>query len=169
MKLRPPDPAVLRAKMEAQAAKGQRIAEGLLLKLHHEIYRRSDGRIGQKELGVPALLLSVPGHRTGKTQTVSLFYATDGDDLVLVASNGGADDDPQWFKNVVAHPDVDIQIGRQLQYAVAEPVPQRDQRYERLWRIANAGNRGRYYRYQQQTQRPIPLVLLHPGTAPVGS
>src|SRR6185312_704360 len=98
------------------------------------------GRIGEKTLGVPCLLLTVSGRTTAKAQIVALAYANDGGSHVVVASNGGQDDSPDWFENLRHNPAVTIQIGRSKSPATAEVVDRNDHRYERLWRIVNANN-----------------------------
>jgi F420H(2)-dependent quinone reductase len=158
--MKPPDLSALRERAERSAEQASRIAEGVALRLYRQLYIRSEGRIGAKTLGVPGLLLTTTGRKSGARYTVALVYATDGDDLVLVGSNGGSDNSPDWVENLRKDPAVDLQIGRDHSTGTAEVVDRNDRRYERLWRIANANNRGRYYRYQSSTTRPIPVVLL---------
>jgi F420H(2)-dependent quinone reductase len=133
-----------------------------VLAVHEEIYKRTGGRVGHRMLGVPTLLLRTTGRRSGVTRTNSLVYARDGDDLLVVASNGGADRAPAWLHNLRAHPDVEIQIGRERRPATARIVEPSDADYERLWKLVNAGNRDRYSAYQRRTTRPIPVVALTP-------
>ena len=134
-----------------------------VLRVHEDVYKRTDGRVGHRILGVPALLLRTTGRRTGLTRTNSLVYARDGDDLLVVPSNGGADRPPAWLHNLKAHPDVEIQIGRERRRATARVVEASDPDHERLWKLVNAGNRDRYSAYQRKTTRPIPVVALTPS------
>jgi deazaflavin-dependent oxidoreductase (nitroreductase family) len=97
---------------------------------------------------------------TGKPRTVALMYATDGEDLVVVGSNGGADQPPEWLENIRANGHVALQVKRERFAATADVVDQNDRRYERLWRLVNTAAHGRYYHYQQATTRPIPVVVL---------
>ena len=113
--------------------------------------------------GVPTLLLSTIGRRSGATRTNALVYARDGEDYLLVASNGGADTPPAWLHNLRAHPDVEIQVARERRKGLARVVEATDPDYERLWRIVNANNHDRYTAYQQQTSRSIPVVAVTPG------
>jgi deazaflavin-dependent oxidoreductase (nitroreductase family) len=159
--MKPPDLQAVRERMMERRAQTTARAMGVLLKIHREVYVRSDGRFGAKELGVPSLLLTVTGRSTGNPQTVALIYATDGEDLVVVASNGGSDAHPSWFENLIAHPSVGVQVARTKFSATAEVIDQNDRRYPRLWTAVNVNNNGRYYHYQQATKRPIPLVVLH--------
>jgi deazaflavin-dependent oxidoreductase (nitroreductase family) len=160
--MKPPDPRALREKVEERRAHLSIVVTGVLLKVHREVYVRSKGRVGAKTLGVPCLLLTVRGRSTSRPQCVALVYATDGSDLVVVASKGGSAANPDWFENLRVRPDVDVQIAQRRLSATSEIVDQNDRRYPRLWRLVNENNSGRYYHYQHATKRPIPIVLLHP-------
>lgn len=136
---------------------------GQFLHLHEEIYKRTDGRVGHRMIGVPTLLLRTTGRRSGAVRTNGLVYARDGDDYLVVASNGGADRPPSWLFNLQANPDVEIQIGRERRKATARVVDPSDGAYERLWKVVNAHNRDRYIAYQKNTSRPIPVVAIRPS------
>ena len=133
-----------------------------LLHLHQAIYEGTDGRVGHRMLGVPCLLLRTAGRRTGKSRTSALVYARDGNDYVVVASLGGSDRAPGWLHNLHALPQVEVQVGRDRFPALATVVERGDDGYDRLWRLVNDGNGGRYDRYQARTSRPIPVVRLSP-------
>jgi F420H(2)-dependent quinone reductase len=130
------------------------------LRLHEQLYTRTDGRIGHRMIGVPTLLLRTTGRRSGATRTNGLVYAREGADYLVVASNGGADRDPAWLHNLRANPDVEIQIGRERRSGTARVVEPSDPAYDRLWKIVNENNRDRYSAYQEQTTRPIPVVAI---------
>ena len=132
------------------------------LRLHQRLYVGSDGRIGHGMIGVPTLLLRSTGRRSGATRTNALVYARDGDDYLVVASNGGADQPPAWLHNVRAKPDVEIQVKRDRRPAGARVIERGDPDYDRLWRIVNDNNRDRYDGYAKMTSRPIPIVALTP-------
>jgi deazaflavin-dependent oxidoreductase (nitroreductase family) len=136
---------------------------GQVLRVHEQIYVRTDGRVGHNMLGVPTLLLRTTGRRSGATRTNGLVYARDGDDLLVVASKGGDDKPPGWLHNVRAHPEVEVQIGRERQPAIARVVAPGDPDYERLWKIVNDNNHDRYTAYQRQTSRPIPVIAVTPS------
>src|SRR3989441_12764168 len=85
---------------------------GQVLRLHEALYKRTDGRVGHRMLGVPTLLLRTTGRRSGVTRTNGLVYARDGDRYLVVPSKGGADQPPGWLHNVRAQPHVEVQIGR---------------------------------------------------------
>jgi F420H(2)-dependent quinone reductase len=134
-----------------------------VLRVHEELYKATDGRIGHRMIGVPTLLLRTTGRRTGQTRTNGLVYARDGDDYLVVASKGGADEHPGWLFNLKASPEVEIQIGRERQKATCRVVEPSDPDYKRLWKIVDENNSGRYAAYQQKTKRPIPVVVITPG------
>lgn len=130
--------------------------------LHRLLYQRSHGRFGAKvNGGEDALLLSTKGRKTGRTHTVPLTYYPDGEHFVLIAASAGADRDPDWYKNLVVHPDVTVQIGSLQQHMRAETVTDPDER-ERLWRLAvelEDSEKG-YEWTQEKTSRLFPVVVL---------
>ena len=133
-----------------------------VLRLHEQLYKRTDGRVGHRMIGVPTLLLRTTGRRSGATRTNGLLYARDGEDYLVVASNGGADRPPAWLHNIRAKPGVEIQIARERRNATAMVVEPSDPDYDRLWKIVNEKNHDRYNAYQKQTARPIPVIVLKP-------
>ena len=134
-----------------------------ILQVHSKIYKGTNGLIGHRLLGVPTLLLRTTGRRSGQTRINALVYARDGDDLLVVASNGGRDKPPAWLYNLQASPQVEVQIGRQRRPAQARIIEPGDPAYEHLWTVVNANNSDRYTAYQEETSRPIPVVALTPG------
>jgi len=131
-----------------------------ILRVHEAVYKAPAGRIGHRTIGVPTLLLRTTGRRSGQPRTNALVYARDGDDYLLVASNGGADRPPAWLHNLKANPDVGVQIGRQRREGEARVIEPSDPDYQRLWKIVNDNNHDRYSAYQRQTSRPIPVVAI---------
>jgi deazaflavin-dependent oxidoreductase (nitroreductase family) len=129
-----------------------------LLGVHQWIYETTDGRIGAELAGRPMLLLRTVGRRTGQPRTSALLYVRDGDNHVVIASKGGAPHHPAWFLNLMARPDVEIQVGRE-RIPVRARVAEGEER-ERLWARADAVNQGGYARYQSRTSRRIPVVVL---------
>jgi deazaflavin-dependent oxidoreductase (nitroreductase family) len=136
---------------------------GQALRLHEKLYKATDGRVGHKMIGVPSLLLRTTGRRSGATRTNGLVYAQDGDNYLVVPSNGGADKAPGWLHNLKANPDVQVQIGRDRRQGTAAVVEPADPDYERLWKIVNENNKDRYTAYQKMTSRPIPVVVVTPA------
>lgn len=137
--------------------------QGRVLKLHQLLYERSGGRVGHRMVGVPTLLLRSTGRRSGKQRCNALVYAKDGVDYVLVASNGGSDRSPGWFFNVGEQPAVEVQVARDAAPGTARILESGDPDYDRLWRLVNEKNHGRYDAYQAGTERAIPLVVVRPG------
>jgi deazaflavin-dependent oxidoreductase (nitroreductase family) len=135
---------------------------GQVLRIHEALYKATDGRIGHHMLGVPTLLLRTTGRRSGATRVNGLVYARDGDDYLVVASNGGADRHPAWLHNLRANSEVEVQLGRERRSGAARVLEPSDPDYERLWKIVNANNRDRYSAYQRRTSRPIPVVAISP-------
>lgn len=131
--------------------------------MHQFLYERSDGRVGHRMLGTPTLLLRTTGRRSGAQRTNALVYLADDSDYVVVASKGGDDKPPAWLLNLTAQPSVEVQVGRQHRAAAARVVQAGEEGYERLWRLVNENNGGRYDGYQAKTDRPIPLVILTPN------
>ncbi|MGB9112481.1 MAG: nitroreductase family deazaflavin-dependent oxidoreductase [Acidimicrobiales bacterium] len=140
-----------------------------LLRLHQFLYRRTDGRVGGRIGGAPALLLTTIGRKSGELRTCALSYLKDGDRMVVVASKGGSDRPPDWFLNLRANPEVGVQVGRNRWSARARVAATEER--ERLWPLVNRNNRGfapiihrgargRYDIYQRHTDRLIPVVLL---------
>jgi F420H(2)-dependent quinone reductase len=139
------------------------------LKIHKYVYEKSDGRIGKHSGGVPALLITTTGRRSGLARTNGLTYCRDRGDLIVVASNGGSDRPPAWLLNLRADPRVTIRLGRQIFGAKAREATAEEQAH--LWPLVNRTNRGmsrilhpgvsgRYDVYQRHTSRRIPVVII---------
>ena len=137
--------------------------QSVVLRFHQAVYEGTRGRVGHRMIGVPSLLLTTVGRRSGAKRTAALVYARDGDSYIVVASNGGADRPPGWLYNLKAQPAVDVQVGTRHLSATAAPITPEQPEYARLWEAVNATNHGRYNGYQSRTQRPIELVRLTPG------
>ena len=131
---------------------------GPLLAVHQWLYEQSDGRIGASLGGRPMLLLRTVGRRTGQPRTAALLYVPDGAAYVVIASKGGAPQHPGWFHNIMAKPDVEIQVGRE-RIPVRARVAEGKER-SRLWARADEINQGQYAVYQARTSRVIPVVVL---------
>ena len=130
-----------------------------LLSIYQWLFETTDGRVTWF-LGKPVLLLRTTGARTGIERTAALVYATDGRDLVIVASAGGSDKHPGWYHNILKHPDVGVQVGRERTRMKARVADAKER--PRLWRLANENNNNRYDWYQTKTNRQIPVVVLTP-------
>ena len=77
---------------------------------HVRRYRETDGEVGYIWNGVPTLLLTTTGRKSGEPRTNALIFGRDGDDYLVVASMGGAPTHPNWYRNLLAHPSAEIQV-----------------------------------------------------------
>ena len=131
-----------------------------LMGLHATVYRATNGLVGHRIPGLPAmLLLDHVGAKSGVKRTSALLYIADGNDLVVVASKGGYPKHPSWFHNLSANPDTSVQVGserRDVHARIAGPEER-----ARLWPRVVAAYRS-YLDYQARTGREIPLVVLEP-------
>jgi deazaflavin-dependent oxidoreductase (nitroreductase family) len=127
---------------------------------HVKRYRETNGREGHDwQKGAPVLLLTTTGHKSGEERTTPLIYQQHGDNYVLVASKGGAPDDPAWFKNLQADPNVEIQVwgdrfSANARTATADERPELWKQMTSVWPD--------YDQYQQYTDREIPVVVIEP-------
>jgi deazaflavin-dependent oxidoreductase (nitroreductase family) len=124
---------------------------------HLVVQRLSRGRLLNRVAGMPVLLLTTTGRRSGKARTTPLTFFREGDDLVVIASNGGADRAPDWSLNLEAHPRAVVSIGGERLTVHAREAT--DEERERLWPRITATYEG-YARYERKTARRIPVVLL---------
>lgn len=134
-----------------------------VLRVHDTVYRKTNGWLGHRMLGIPSLLLHTVGAKTGKARTASLTYARDGDNYLIVASKGGDPRAPGWYHNLKANANAEINVGPKRFGVTAKPVPPDGPDYARLWRIVNKNNGNRYDGYQKKTSRPIPVIVLTPA------
>ncbi len=129
---------------------------------HVERYRATDGAEGHDWEGTQALLLTTTGRKSGEPRTTPLIYAPYGDSYTVIASKGGSDAPPAWFLNLTEDPAVEVQIKgnrfkARARTASAEEKP-------RTW-ASMASEWPDYDKYQSQTEREIPVVVLDPIAA----
>jgi deazaflavin-dependent oxidoreductase (nitroreductase family) len=125
---------------------------------HVERYVASDGADGHIwGEGVPTLLLTTVGRRSGQARRTPLIYGRDGDRYLIVASKGGADAPPAWYVNLVANPHVRLQVGAEKFDATAQAASAEEK--ARLWPVMTAIWPA-YDDYQKKTARDIPVVIL---------
>lgn len=135
-------------------------AENLFGEEHVRRYRETGGEVGHLwREGSTVLLLTTTGRTTGEKRTTPLIYAVDGGNYVIVASKGGAPDDPGWYKNIEKTPEVELQVKADRFPARARKATGAER--ERLWRKANEVW-PHYDEYATRTSREIPLVVLEP-------
>ncbi|HZP99761.1 MAG TPA: nitroreductase family deazaflavin-dependent oxidoreductase [Reyranella sp.] len=114
---------------------------------------------GKPTLTVPSLLLVTKGRKTGARHLFPLFYGETGKSYFIVASKGGAPDHPGWYKNILANPDVELQVGTRTLKARARTVSGAER--SKLWNDAVKWWPA-YADYQKKTEREIPIVVLDP-------
>ena len=130
------------------------------VKDHIREYVESDGKKGYLWRGVTTLLLTTRGRKSGKLRRTALIFGRDGKNYLVVASKGGAPNHPLWYLNLVANPEVDIQVGAEKFTAHARTAAQEEK--PRLWKIM-AGIFPNYDEYQAKAGREIPVVILEPA------
>lgn len=128
-------------------------------RLHVHLYHLTSGRIGHSAGNIKNLLLTTTGRKSGESRTVPLAYMRDGNDYVVVASNGGSDRPPSWWLNLKDKPQARVQIGNETHEVVAARA--NEQEHARLWPLLKEMNPF-YGRYEQITARSIPVVILRP-------
>ena len=114
---------------------------------------------GYGEMTVPSLLLTTTGRKSGDKFIFPLYYGTEGNSYIIIASKGGAPEHPGWYRNLLANPEVEIQVGTKKMVARARTVAG-DER-SRLWKKA-LEFWPPYADYQKKTEREIPVVVLDP-------
>lgn len=132
-------------------------------RLHAAIFTATGGRVLGRAAGMPVVMLTTTGRRSGKQQTCMLTAPVQmGDQLVLVASYGGSDRHPAWFLNLRAQPLVHV-VTSSGRGPMRARLASREEK-EALWPRVTAAYRS-YAAYQQRTERDIPLVILEPAGA----
>jgi deazaflavin-dependent oxidoreductase (nitroreductase family) len=126
---------------------------------HIAEYVETDGEKGHRWQGVPTLLLTTRGRKSGKLRRSALIYGRDGERYVIVASIGGAPKNPSWYLNLTAHPTVTVQVGADKFTAQARTATAAEK--PRLWAMM-AEIFPQYTAYQAKTERDIPVVILEP-------
>jgi deazaflavin-dependent oxidoreductase (nitroreductase family) len=126
---------------------------------HVRSYLETGGEDGHLFMGFPTLLLTTRGRKSGKLRRTPLIYGRDGDRYLLVASNAASPQHPAWYLNVVAHPDVTVQVKADTFTARARTATGDEKRvfWPRMVAIFP-----QYDVYQSQTGRKIPVVILTP-------
>jgi len=126
---------------------------------HLVVQRLSRGRLLATVAGMPVLLLTTTGRRSGKPRTTPLTFLRKGADLVVIASNGGSDRTPGWALNLEHNARAVVEIGAEKLTVTARTASAEER--ERLWPEVTAVYSG-YARYQERTTREIPVLLLTP-------
>lgn len=124
---------------------------------HVDRYVETDGEVGHDWQGTTTLILTTTGRRSGEERSTPLIYQEHDGNHLLVASKGGADEPPAWFRNLEENPDVTVQVlddrfTARARTATAEEKPE-------MWRKMAAAWPA-YDDYQKKTDREIPVVVL---------
>ncbi|WP_020666435.1 nitroreductase family deazaflavin-dependent oxidoreductase [Amycolatopsis nigrescens] len=121
-------------------------------------FRANGGKVGPPFEGMPMVLLTTVGAKSGKSRTTPLVYLPDGERIVIIASKGGAPTNPDWFHNVLADPEVTVEVGTESYQATAVRIEgaERDEVYARVVEMAPG-----FGEYQEKTSRVIPLFALY--------
>ncbi|MFE3448511.1 nitroreductase family deazaflavin-dependent oxidoreductase [Nonomuraea sp. NPDC059194] len=122
-----------------------------------EEFRANGGVVGGHFHGSTLVLLSTTGAKSGKRVTTPVMYLRDGDRIVIIASNAGADNHPAWYHNLLAHPDATVELGTETFEATSEVIEgdDRDRLYAEMVAIAPT-----FADYEARTTRRIPVVAL---------
>ena len=124
------------------------------------VYRLSGGRIlGRMPSGAPICLLTTTGRTSGQRRTVPLLYLADGDDFIVVGSQGGAPRHPGWVLNLEANPRAEVELGRRRVPVAGRRLS--DEERDRFWPRLVAMYPP-YEDYRRRTTRRIPVVRLSP-------
>ncbi len=122
-----------------------------------EEFRANQGKVGGRFADMTLLLLHTTGARSGEPRLNPVAYTRDGERYVIIASKGGAPENPDWYYNLVANPRVKVEVGTETFEAVAEvaPEPERTRLFEQM-----AARHPGFAEYQERTERVIPVVIL---------
>jgi len=145
--------------MSEIARTAQRLIGKGMTGTHAAIYRASGGKVAGRMFNSPVLLLITTGRKTARGRTTPLLYLEDGENLVVVASVGGAPKHPDWYWNLKANPEARVQIQDRTLRVRAEEAEGEEKR--RLWRRV-VEMYPPYEDYQRRTEREIPVFVLRP-------
>jgi deazaflavin-dependent oxidoreductase (nitroreductase family) len=124
---------------------------------HVRRYEESDGAEGYMWNGAPCAILTTTGRKSGAPRKSALIVGQDGDNYLLIASQGGAPTHPKWFLNLRDNPDVELQV-KGDKFAARARIATPDEK-PRLWKIMTK-DWPSYDDYQGRTERDIPLVVI---------
>jgi deazaflavin-dependent oxidoreductase (nitroreductase family) len=126
-------------------------------KEHIDRYRETGGKVGHMWNDTQTLLLTTRGRRSGESRTSPLVYDLHRGDYVVVASKGGSDDHPGWYLNIESNPEVEVQVWDDTFKAHARTASPEER--AAIWPKMTA-EWPDYAKYQQKTDREIPVVIL---------
>ena len=135
-------------------------ADSLFGQEHVRRYRETACEVGHDWRGATTLLLTTTGRRSGEPTTTPLIYRRDGENVVIVASQGGRPEHPGWYRNLAKEPEVEVQIKADRIRGSARTAEGEER--ERLWKLM-AEMWPAYDEYQTRTDRVIPVVVVEPA------
>jgi deazaflavin-dependent oxidoreductase (nitroreductase family) len=126
---------------------------------HVRVYRETDGETGYLWNGVPTLLLTTKGRKSGAARTIPIIFTRYGESFVVIASKGGSPTHPKWYLNILDDPHVQVQVKADRYEAVARTADSPER--EAIWAecVKTWPN---YDIYQSRTERKIPVVVIDP-------
>jgi len=126
-----------------------------------EEFRTNDGKVGGQFANTSLLLLHTTGTRSGLPRINPVAYIANDDRFVIIASKGGAPTNPDWYHNLVANPEVNVEVGTEQFPAKAKVAaePERTELYEKM-----ASKYPGFAEYERKTTRTIPVITLTPQT-----
>jgi deazaflavin-dependent oxidoreductase (nitroreductase family) len=122
-----------------------------------EEFRANGGKVGGAFAGAPMIIVTHTGAKSGKAHTTPLVYSMDGDRFVIIASKAGAPTNPAWYHNLIAHPEVTVEVGAER--FPARAVEARGAERDRLF-DAQARLMPQFNEYKKNTTRTIPVFTL---------
>ncbi len=120
-------------------------------------FRANGGKVGGPFEGAPLLLLTTTGAKSGQRRTTPLVYMPDSNSMIIFASKAGAPTNPDWYHNLVAHPQATVEVGTET-FDVTATVTTDEER-DRLYALQAQRNPG-FAEYQAKTTRKIPVIAL---------
>ena len=122
-----------------------------------EEFRANGGKVGGMFAGRTLLLLHTSGAKSGQPRINPVAYVKDGDRFVIIASKGGAPTNPDWYYNLVTHPDVTVEVGTEQfhVHATVTTEPDRTRLYQQMVDMMPV-----FAEYEQKTTRTIPVIIL---------
>ncbi|MBA2392775.1 MAG: nitroreductase family deazaflavin-dependent oxidoreductase [Ktedonobacteraceae bacterium] len=124
-----------------------------------EAFRANEGKVDRMP---PLILLTTTGAKSGQPRTAPVMYLPDGDRLLIFASKAGAPTNPDWYHNLLAHPEVTVEVGSETYDATATEIhgEERDRLFTRQVEVAP-----QFGEYQKNTPRKIPVIALERSKA----
>jgi deazaflavin-dependent oxidoreductase (nitroreductase family) len=122
-----------------------------------ETFRANGGKVGGVWEGRPLLLLTTTGAKSGQRRTTPVMYLPDGDRLLVFATKAGAPTNPAWYHNLLAHPEVTVEVGTETYETIATPLTgeERDRLFARQAELYP-----QFGQYQARATRKIPVIAL---------